>query len=108
MGPVGLEQRKSPAAVHRQRGAAGTVTAANAPAGGTPAPDLFPNWDGGVQAAWEYGGTYLEVEFCPGQEARWAFVDERRGDSAKEDMALDGDRERFEARVRAIMRAARE
>lgn len=70
-----------------------------------PAPDLIPNWDGGIQASWEYGDIYLEVECSPEQEPRWAFVDERAGRNIAEDVPLYGTQHRFEARVRDLMEA---
>lgn len=71
-----------------------------------PPPDIIPNWDGGVQASWEYGDVYLEAEFSPGQEPRWAFVDERKGCEIEEDLPLKDNDGKFEARVHTVMEAA--
>lgn len=71
-----------------------------------PAPNLFPNWDGGVQATWEYGDLYLEVEFSPEQEPRWAFVYERQDRSVREDEPLETTSNQFQARIKAVIAAA--
>ena len=59
------------------------------PANG-PAPSISPTWDGGVQASWELGDLYLEVEIVPGGVTRCCFVDERGDNACDEQFELSG------------------
>ena len=55
-----------------------------------PAPVISPTWDGGVQADWELGDLYLEVEIVPNGVTRCCFVDERSDDTCDEQFELSG------------------
>ena len=55
-----------------------------------PAPVISPMWDGGVQADWELGDLYLEVEIVPNGVTRCCFVDERSDDTCDEQFELSG------------------
>lgn len=55
-----------------------------------PAPSISPTWDGGVQADWELGDLYLEVEIVPGGVTRCSFVDERGGNACDDQFELSG------------------
>jgi len=55
-----------------------------------PAPTISPTWDGGVQADWELGDLYLEVEIVPNGVPRLSFVDERDDDGCDEQFELSG------------------
>ena len=55
-----------------------------------PAPVISPTWDGGVQADWELGDLYLEIEVVPDGETRICFVDERSEETVEEKFEFAG------------------
>ena len=64
------------------------------PANG-PAPVISPTWDGGVQADWELGDLYLEVEIVSNGVTRCCFVDERGGETCDQQFELSGSEAEF-------------
>ena len=64
------------------------------PANG-PAPVISPTWDGGVQADWELGDLYLEVEIVPNGVTRCCFVDERGDETCDQQFELSGSEAEF-------------
>ena len=73
------------------------------PAG--PAPVISPTWDGGVQADWELGDLYLEIEIVPDGATRCCFVDERGDEAIEEEFEIDGQEDKLRARM-AVLAAA--
>lgn len=71
-----------------------------------PAPVISPTWDGGVQADWELGDLYLEIEIVPDGETRCCFVDERGDEAVEEEFELDGQEDKLRARLLIIAAAA--
>ena len=68
-----------------------------------PAPTaISPTWDGGVQADWEFGDLYLEVEIVPDGATRCCFVDERGEEAVEEEFGLDGYEDALRVHVREI------
>ena len=68
-----------------------------------PAPTaISPTWDGGVQADWELGDLYLELEVVPDGAARICFVDERGVDTVEDEFELDGHEDALRAYMAVI------
>lgn len=64
-----------------------------------PAPVISPTWDGGVQADWELGDLYLEIQVVPNGPTRCCFVDERGQEPIEQEFELGG----HEGNLRAFM-----
>ena len=71
-----------------------------------PAPAISPTWDGGVQADWELGDTYLEIEIMPGGMIRCCFVDERGDETIEEEFELAGREDTLRSRMKMIAAAS--
>ena len=71
-----------------------------------PAPVISPTWDGGVQADWELGELYLEIEIVPDGATRCCFVDERGDAVVEEEFDLDGHEDKLRAHLTVIATAA--
>ncbi len=71
-----------------------------------PAPAISPTWDGGVQADWELGDLYLELEVVPAGPTRRCFVDERGEGTVEEEFELAGREDTLRARMAVIAAAA--
>ena len=71
-----------------------------------PAPVISPTWDGGVQADWELGDLYLELEVVPDGATRICFVDGRGPETVEEEFDLGGHEDVLRARMAAIVSAA--
>ena len=71
-----------------------------------PAPVISPTWDGGVQADWELGDLYLEVEVVPNGPTRCCFVDERGQEPIEEEFELGGHEANLRASMTVIVAAA--
>ena len=71
-----------------------------------PAPAISPTWDGGVQADWELGDLYLELEVAPDGPTRCCFVDERGEGTVEEEFELAGREDTLRARMTVIAAAA--
>lgn len=71
-----------------------------------PPPVISPTWDGGVQADWELGDLYLEIEITPDGATRCCFVDERGEDAIEEEFQIDGHEDTLRARMVIIVAAA--
>ena len=71
-----------------------------------PAPVISPTWDGGVQADWELGDLYLEIEIVPDGATRCCFVDERGDETVEEEFELDGYEDKLRAHMTVIATAA--
>lgn len=75
------------------------------PSGG-PAPVISPTWDGGVQADWELGDLYLELEVVPDGATRYCFVDERGAEPVEEEFDLSGHEDELRAHMATVAAAA--
>ena len=71
-----------------------------------PAPAISPTWDGGVQADWELGDLYLELEVMPDGPTRCCFVDERGEEIIEEEFELAGHEDALRAGIAALAAAA--
>lgn len=71
-----------------------------------PAPVISPTWDGGVQADWELGDLYLELEVVPSGLTRCCFVDERGAEMIEEEFELHGNEATLRVHISAIATAA--
>lgn len=71
-----------------------------------PAPVISPTWGGGVQADWELGDLYLEIEILPDGVIRCCFVDERGEETVEEEFELGGHEDALRARMSVIVAAA--
>ena len=72
-----------------------------------PAPSaISPTWDGGVQADWELGDLYLEIEIVPDGATHYCFVDERGDEAVEEEFELDGREDALRAHMHVIAAAA--
>ena len=71
-----------------------------------PAPVISPTWDGGVQADWELGDLYLEIEIVPDGATRCCFVDERGEEAVEEEFELGGHEDALRSRMAVIVTAA--
>lgn len=71
-----------------------------------PAPAISPTWDGGVQADWELGDLYLEIEILPDGGIRCCFVDERGEDAVEEEFELVGHDDKLRSQMAVIATAA--
>ena len=71
-----------------------------------PAPVISPTWDGGVQADWELGDLYLELEVVPNGPTRCCFVDERGQVPIEEEFELGGHEDSLRASMAVIVAAA--
>lgn len=70
-----------------------------------PAPVISPTWDGGVQADWELGDLYLELEAVPNGPTRCCFVDERGQEPFEEEFELQGNEAALRAHITAVVTA---
>ena len=70
-----------------------------------PAPVISPTWDGGLQADWELGHLYLEIEIVPDGATRCCFVDERGDEAVEEEFELGGQEDKLRARMTVIAAA---
>ena len=75
------------------------------PPGGPP-PVISPTWDGGVQADWELGDLYLEIEIVPDGVTRCCFVDERGEETVEEEFELGGHEGALRDRITVFVAAA--
>ena len=71
-----------------------------------PAPAISPTWDGGVQADWELGDLYLEIEVVPDGETRCCFVDERSTVAVEEEFEIGGHEDVLRTHMIAVAAAA--
>ena len=71
-----------------------------------PAPVISPTWDGSVQADWELGDLYLEIEIVPDGVTRCCFVDERGEEAVEEEFELGGHEDALRSRMALIVTAA--
>ena len=71
-----------------------------------PAPAISPTWDGGVQADWELGNLYLELEVTPNGPTRCCFVDERGAPPVEAEFELDGNETALRMHLATIAAAA--
>ena len=72
-----------------------------------PAPTaISPTWDGGVQADWELGDLYLELEVVPDGAARICFVDERGADTVEDEFELGSHEDDLRAYIARVVAAA--
>lgn len=70
-----------------------------------PVPVISPTWDGGVQADWELGDVYLEIEIVPDGPIRCCFVDERGVETVEEEFELAGHEDALRARIAVVVAA---
>lgn len=71
-----------------------------------PAPVISPTWDGGVQADWELGDLYLELEVVPDGATRICFVDERGAEMIEEEYDLVGHEDNLRTAMAVVVSAA--
>ena len=71
-----------------------------------PAPVISPTWDGGVQADWELGDLYLELEIVPNGPARCCSVDERGAVAIEEEFEIGGHEDVLRTHMIAVAAAA--